>query len=104
MQIPEKIWIFDPKLGDKFVPLPHLGYITEINLYNYENEFITAADFWIYLFRFTDDIKDPQIPCWEKKIALKTLWENIGEFLNKNGDYIWIFPARKGEKYWWWRP
>jgi hypothetical protein len=99
-------WKFDEDFGDKYIPLPHLAYLTEINFYNYENELIDANEFWSYLFRLEYDLKDPNIPCGEKGIALKILYENLKEFLRVNPDYVWIFPTNKDapKTHWWWHP
>ena len=99
-------WVIDKEFGDKYIPLPNLSYLTEINLYNYENELIDANEFWAYLFRWEYDLKDPSIPCEEKEQALKILWNNLREFLKGNPEYIWIFPSNKDapKSHWWWHP
>ena len=99
-------WVMDKEFGDKYIPLPNLSYLTEINLYNYENELIDANEFWAYLFRWEYDLKDPSIPCKEKEQALKILWNNLREFLKGNPEYIWIFPSNKDapKSHWWWHP
>jgi hypothetical protein len=90
------------ELGEKYLPLPHLGYITELNLYNLENELLDTLDFIPYYWRFEKDLKNPSIPCEEKKVALKVLLNNLKEIVQ--AQYSLPQDGQKPPIYWWWHP
>ena len=94
-------WAFG-ELGEKYISLPHLSYITELNLYNLENELLDTLDFIPYYWRFEKDLKNPAIPCKEKEFALKVLFNNLKEIAQ--AQYSLPQNSDKPNLYWWWHP
>ncbi len=97
-------WVVED--GTKYVDLPNLAYITEVNLYNLESEDLDVYEVYTYFWRFDEDIKDSSIPCEEKKTALKVLWENLKEIKAKDESWIDAFPKDENAPLsrWWWHP
>jgi len=92
--------------GTKYADLPHLAYITEVNLYNLESDDLDVSELYPYFWRLDDDLKDPSIPCEEKKLALKVLWDNLQEIKEKDSSWIEAFPKDDNAPiyHWWWHP
>jgi len=92
--------------GIKYVKLPNLTYITEVNLYNLENDELDVLELYPYFWRFDEDVKNPSIPREEKKLALQILWSNIQEIKNSDDSWIDAFPksSEVSPFHWWWHP
>ncbi len=94
------------KDGTKYVELPNLAYITQVNLYNLEADELDVYELYPYFWRFDEDIEGPSIPCEEKRLALKLLWENVTEIKGKDDSWIDAFPKDESAplSHWWWHP
>jgi len=83
--------------------MPNLWYIGLFNPKAWGNGDFTSGEEWSWFETFTEDIRDPSIPCGEKEKALKLLWRNVKGLLKEG--YIPVTEnAEMPISYWWWHP
>ena len=83
--------------------LPNLWYIGLFNFRNWESGEFSSGEEWSWFETFSEDIKDPSIPCEEKRKALLLLWRNAKKLLEEGYEpmtYNDTYPTF----YWWWHP
>jgi hypothetical protein len=83
--------------------LPNLWYVGLFNVQNWENGGFTPGEEWSWFETLSEDLKDPSIPCEEKRKALLLLWNNVRKLLKEGYEPI-TYNEDYPTSHWWWHP